>query len=59
MIYLNSDHLNNKQVNVHYSDVFTVQMFAIQIPTVLERSVQVNTFRDMLWCYGWVDLYDI
>ena len=30
-----SDHLNNKQVKVCYSDKFTIQMFAIQIPTVL------------------------
>ena len=30
-----SGHLNSEQVKVCYSDVSAIQMFAIQIPTVL------------------------
>ena len=43
--HLNTGHLNTGQVKVHYSDVSAIQMFVIQIPTVLFINYLSNNFR--------------
>ena len=42
--HLNSNHLNTKQVKLHYSDKLSIGMFAIQIPTVSQISLNKSIF---------------
>ena len=39
------NHLNSEQINVYNSHVFVIQMFNIQIPTVLKMVYVHNFFR--------------